>query len=158
MTSKRFISNIIYRLKRRYGTSVNIIELLDSSLNVETGEKTNTFDSVRVDRAVILPSRINREFVYDLSYIADNKEFTMGGMFDTTKRRILFDIKDIQGIDLKNKYLVSGQVRYDVLEVHEFDYATIVVCKQVTDHPLNNVIEVNAYSDLRILSQEATNA
>ena len=157
MNSKRFITNIIYRLKRRYGEVVDVLELTNSVLDTQTGEKTNTYDSVRVDRAIVLPSRINKEFVYDLSYIAASKDFTMGGLFDTTKRKILFDKADLTTWTLtNNQFLVTKDTRYEILEVHEFDYAFIAVGKQIVDHPLNNVINVNVYSYLGDMTQEVT--
>lgn len=156
MSRYRFITQVLYRLKRRYGQVVDIVHRTSSTTNLETGVKTVVRDSHRVNRAIVLPSLIHREFVYDLTFIATNKNFTYGGHFDTTQRRLIIDRKDLPS-DFEIKvgyYFISDGKRYEVKQVEEFEErrAYGIIGKESTDIETSNVVEVQTASDL-LLSQ-----
>lgn len=157
MNRLRFIAQVLYRLKRRYGEVVDIITRQSSTVNLETGVKTVTKTGVRVDRAIVLPSLIHREFVYDLTFIATNKNFTYGGHFDTQARQVIIDRKDIPDFEIKvGMYLVFSEKRYDIKQVEEFEENTayFIAAKQSIEHEPDNVINLAVASDL-LLSETA---
>ena len=91
----RQISVILYRVKRQFGLSVTIYQYTSQTNNVETGEITRNYNVLTVRRAPVLPDRIDRSFVYDLTFIAANNNFVEGGLFDRKTRVLLFDAKDL---------------------------------------------------------------
>lgn len=95
-TQSRFIkTQVIYPLKRRYGIPATFFRL-DSTINdVTTGKQKKFYTRVPVTRIIPLPQNIVRKFIYDLSFIAANKNFTYGGFFDWKQRIILVDGKDL---------------------------------------------------------------
>lgn len=146
----RFIKQILYSLKRAYGLPVEIVWRTSSTLNLETGKKTVTKDSVLVNRGIVLPSTIDREFVYDLSFIASNKNFTYGGLFDQTSRRVIIDRADLESdfeIEVGHYLIIAGK-RYEVEALNEFEHsaAYMIVAKQVTNIALENYIQRQLFS------------
>jgi hypothetical protein len=86
---------LIYKLKRTFGDKATFFRLRTNTNNVRTGVIAREYDSYTIWKAIILPAILDRSFVYDLAYIASNKNFTTGGYFDRTKRAIMIDAADL---------------------------------------------------------------
>jgi len=142
----RFIRRTLYSLKRRYGGSVTFHR--DSEvLDFETGKKAVTKTVWVIKRAIVLPSDVQPKFVYDLSFIANNKEFTMGGIFDAGPRRIILDSKDLLGyVPQDRDYFTFDGSRYNIVGVRRFEYNTgyIIVGQEVKGAPVREVHLVSA--------------
>jgi len=91
----RQISLILYRLKRNFGIAGTLRRPVTEGNDVRTGEVVITYESINIKRMIFLPRRNISDFVYDLSYIAANKNFTYGANFDTNDRWIIIDVKDL---------------------------------------------------------------
>ncbi len=100
MHGLQFIKQTIRSLKRQYGLPVTIIRITDTGTNVSTGQRTFTTISHQIKRVIWLPDRQERQFVYDLDYIARNKDFTTGMDFEKNERRLLIDANDLNGFDV----------------------------------------------------------
>jgi len=121
----------IYRLKRNYGLSCRIYRPEPDSYayDLETGRQQRVWDHIDVKRGIRLPAVIATKFVYDLSFIAANKNFTYGGFFNADTVLFIFDRKDliISGttiftVDSNSHIEVEGKLRYQVsksIEVEE---------------------------------------
>ena len=101
---------VIYRLKRTFGMLVTFYVPIKNEHNILTGQITRKYDEYKIRRAIVLPSTLDRSFVYDLAFIASNKNFTGGGYFDRNKRTIIIDSKDLPK-DLKPK--VKMHIEFD---------------------------------------------
>lgn len=157
MNRLKFISGVLYRLKRRYGVMLNLVHRTSSTVNRETGEKEVHRDSLRILRAIVLPSQVKREFSYDLAYIAAAKNFTYGGFFDTTERRIIIDVKDLPAdfeIEVGH-YVIYDRVRYDVKQVERFEdiRAFFITCKQSVAVDGTNIIEQSLTNETSLTSE-----
>ena len=95
LNNLRHINVILYRLLRSVGLPIVIRDGGSPSLNKQTGIQTKSFNSYTVQRALVLQGKELRDFVYDLSFIAANKNFTYGAFYDTTKRVFIIRRKDI---------------------------------------------------------------
>jgi hypothetical protein len=157
MNRLSFITKVLYRLKRRYGSVLDIVWRVSSTVNRETGEKVVVRDAHRVMRAIVLPSVIHREFSYDLAYIAAAKNFTYGGFFDTTERRFIVDARDLPtDFEIKiGQYLVYDRVRYDVKEVSRFEEnrAFFITAKQSEAVETANCIEVSLEDEISLTDE-----
>ena len=89
--------NILYQLKRQFGVSVTWKYPLTNDYDVTTGAVSRTYQTIKVRKTIVLPTRYTRDFVYDLAYIASNKNFTEGGYFDKTIRNFIVLKKDLKG-------------------------------------------------------------
>ena len=152
MNQLRFISRVVYRLKRRYGSIVDFYYRTSSTVNLETGQKTVVKDFFRVNRAIVLPSDIHREFRYDLTFIATNKNFTYGGHFDTSQRRIIVDRKDVPlGRELEvGQYCIYDGRRYELKQVEEFEERTsyFIVVKEDISHARTAILDESPETSL----------
>lgn len=152
MNDLRSIKTILYTLKRAYGLPINIVWRTESTPNLETGKKTVQQDSVSVDRAIILPATTNRNFVYDLVFIASNKNFTYGGFFDKNRRKVIIDRADLpRDFEIKiGHYLIINSKRYEVKNIDTFDVqaAYDLDVEQVDNIDLENQIKQVYYEDL----------
>jgi len=157
MNQLAFIKRIIYRLKRRYGSPINICWRTSSTVDRATGQKTVTKRGLRVERIIVLPSVIHREFSYDLAYIAAAKNFTYGGFFDTSERRFIVDTRDLPtDFEIKVGYwFVYDGKRYDVKQVERFEEnrAFFITGKQSEANDLENVIEVSIVHEISLTNE-----
>lgn len=130
-----FIRKILYRLKRRYGSQVDILYRKSSVTDRATGEKVVSKGGVRVKRMICLPSQVHKEFAYDLTFIANNKNFTYGGLYDTNQRRFIVDVRDLpRDFEITtDMWLIYDGVRYDVKQTQRFEenYGVSVLAEQV---------------------------
>ena len=95
MNNLRQISVILYRLKRDFGSPIQLRNPNTSSVNRETGVVDLSYDSISIPRAIVLPAKAVPSFVYDLSYLTANKNFSYGGFFGSHTRTIIVDGKDL---------------------------------------------------------------
>lgn len=157
MSRLAFISKVLYRLKRRYGNVVDIVWRESSTVNRDTGVKTVVKDSHRVQRMIVLPSQVHREFSYDLAYIAASKNFTYGAFFDTDTRRFIVDAHDLPAdFEIKPGYwFVYDKKRYDVKEAERFEEnrGWLVLGKQAQNVDPGNVIELHLFSEISLTSE-----
>lgn len=122
----------LYALKRQYGAPVVIYRLLTSKVNLETGEAgVNTF-ATRVKRAIVLPARLTREVVRNISLISADKLIVQGGGYDTAKKVFIIDRRDARSLVLsQDDWLVYGGRKYqfEKIEEMEFDSGWIITGK-----------------------------
>jgi len=93
MSQLRMIRQTIYALNREYGRAIVIVrptvterDFTEGCLEIET-------DKTKIRRAIVLPSAGQRDFDYDLSFIAANKNFTYGALFEKSARPIIIESK-----------------------------------------------------------------
>lgn len=150
----RYIRRIMYSLKRRYPQEVQLYRSTGETVNYQTGVKTRTTIKHTIKRGVLLPQNMTRNFSYDLSFIAANKEFTYGGLFDTSTRQVIVSRRDIPTdwpLDL-NSWLVMKHTRYELKEVREFEHNEVVVfvAKALTNAPPTEHHDVHVCDDLEL--------
>jgi hypothetical protein len=128
----------IYRLKRNYGLAGTIYRPDPDAyaFNVETGRQAREWAYVTIKRMIRLPAVIAKKFLYDLSFIAANKNFTYGGFFDVDAILFIIDRKDMGDFELDdNSFIwIENKNRYEVskfVEVEELA-AYMVNTKAVT--------------------------
>lgn len=137
----RFISKVLYRLKRRYGTKVSFIR--DSeTLNLETGKKSVSKTTWDFKHAIILPNTQSQQFVYDLAYIAGNKNFTEGAVFDSGHRKLILDAKDLGTYTPQQRdYWTYDNERWNIIKVQKFELNTgyVITGQRVEGSPVRDV-------------------
>jgi hypothetical protein len=121
----RQVTQIIYRLKRNFGGRVVIVQTGEYTSDLKTGKSSQATVMVEVRRAPILPAKQRRDFDYDLSFIAANKNFTYGGFFDKVDTIVIVDNHDLKDqtnrpVKLSNndKALIDGW-EYEIVDLTE---------------------------------------
>jgi len=141
----RFIRRAIYRLKRDFGFTVTLHKITNVALNLETGTKTRTTQFKKIQRAIILPARMFRSFVYDLSFIAAAKNFTSGGFFDPDEKVIIIDWQDVRDFTIDvDDYVVYDSKQFQVVSIRafEFDTAFFLRVRAVVGAPIDADLDV----------------
>jgi hypothetical protein len=129
----RRITQTLYMLKRQYGGTVCIYQMGDATVNHLIGVKNVPKTVTVVNRAIILPVKIAREVVKNISVISANKAFVVGGNFDTGTRMFIVEKKDANNLDLsESDYIMYRDRRYEVksFEEYEFDAAWVIIGKE----------------------------
>ena len=87
-------SNLLYQLKRQFGSSIDYVQLEKSEVDHDRG--TRTIERVVFPlRVVQLPASLMRKFVQDIGYLAANKNFTYGGLNDLQDVSFVLDPNDL---------------------------------------------------------------
>ena len=135
---------IIYTLKRTEGLRIQVINAGDTVINFKDGDVDRTYDTRIVKKAVILPNNSTRDFVYDLAYIAANKNFTSGGFFDKSIRTFLIDRKDLKDFAINlSSYIrvMKTDTVYNVKKIDDYedDAAYIIIAQHVDGFDLSDI-------------------
>jgi hypothetical protein len=146
------ITNAVYMLKHLYPTPVVLLTIDSSEVDATTGSRNLVKSWYHVRKAVVLTIEMKQKFIYDLAYVAANKNFTQGGWFNEDIRHVLIDQKDIGNIAIKAQMycLIENQVyRIDAVERFSdgpFKGATAFTCIGVDEQPIipvnNNLVMV----------------
>lgn len=87
--SRRNMQNILYRLRRTFRCEASLYFESEATKepNLETGEVPAASRSViKLRNFISFDETARRRFEYDLSFIAANKNFTYGGIFESGDR------------------------------------------------------------------------
>ena len=135
MNNLRQIRSALYRLKRNMGTTIVVVKVSAGTVNLQTGVITPSEVKTTVRHAVMLPQQTNREFAYDLAYIAVNKNFTYGADYDSSQRFCIVDRRDYAAIAqlTNNDYIEYRSVRWNVesVQLDEFDQHALLRLQSV---------------------------
>jgi hypothetical protein len=90
----RQVKNIVYQLKKDWGVAMDLRNQT-SVVDRRTGMTQKSYETISVRRGVLLPVKLTPSFIYDLSFIAANKNFTYGGLFGAGTRVVIVDGSDV---------------------------------------------------------------
>ena len=112
MNRLRQTRNLISKMKRNFGSGVVFRRYTINEQNVTTGKIDKVSVDTNIRRAIVLPIREIRKFIYDISYLAANKNFTYGGFFDVNDRVIIIDKKDLLLTPTLNDHVIVDGLLY----------------------------------------------
>jgi hypothetical protein len=116
-----FLSQTIYSLKNRYGAAATYRSFVSTSLNLDTGAIAQVAIEVSIAKLLVFPEKMARKFIYDLAYVAANKNFTYGGQFDEQQTLIAIDSRDLGVITPKvDDHLIIHSTRFEVKKVIDY--------------------------------------
>jgi len=126
---QRQMRQLLYPLKRERGEDIQIHQIDDNEVDLESGAITKSYLTYKIKKAIVLPVGIARTFVYDLAYIAANKNFTGGGLFDKMYTSVIIDLPDLPtGIVISlNDYCSISGVTYKVAASDVFEDAFYIL-------------------------------
>jgi hypothetical protein len=132
----RRIRSAIYTLKRLYGGTIYVYKKGLHATDITTGVKTSTGREVhKIDRAVIMPVKLERQQRQTTSIVASDSEFVYGGFFDSGARWFLIDPRDLpSGFEIdQDDYIIYNGKRYEIetIEDTEFDSLYRVLAKEL---------------------------
>jgi hypothetical protein len=113
MNTLRQIRQIVYRLKRDFGTAAVLLKTVSSGLDVETGAINRTVDRFPIRRAVLLPRRMVREFSKQGHVSEITKSYCLISRADLS-----VDINHGDVIEISNKKYSVAPVESDLSDVN----------------------------------------
>jgi hypothetical protein len=123
-------------LKRRFGTSATFVRIEETGVtNFTTGEMADNYlEKKDVRNVIFLPFALTRNFSYDLSYIAANKNFTYGGFYDVSTSTIICDQRDLKGFDLTiDSYVLVDCKRHEVKKIDQAYHDSSILIIQIVE-------------------------
>lgn len=96
---------LIYALKRKEGFAIQVIKTGNADIDACTGDLNIDLEIIDVRYVIMIDGSLMKSFVYDLSYIAANRNFTTGGYFSKDTQFFYIDRRD-----LKNKGLTEDDM------------------------------------------------
>jgi hypothetical protein len=95
MSNLRQIKSILYQLKKDYGVPMILRNQTEGIPDRKLGSYIKAYETISVRRGIWLPKNLKPSFVYDLAFVAANKNFTYGGLFGADTRVVIVDGKDV---------------------------------------------------------------
>jgi hypothetical protein len=111
-TKLRNIKLVLYRLKRDYGLRIHFYQLTSNEQDIITGRITRTYTILQIKRAIRLPKRLLRQYVFDIME---------GGYYDTKDCFIIIDSVDISIEPTLDDHCEFENQRYEIKAVKKFE-------------------------------------
>lgn len=157
----RMIQVAIYQLKKQYGAGpVDIYQHTTNSVDITTGEKTEDPSFLRIQKAVILPAKVERNIVSTISKISADKPFVYGGSYDRTRRMFLIDQKDAPELNLTpDDWLIYRGRKYDIasFEAFEYDSLWVIIAHELLGERAKQVHQVYVHDAMPLSNESSTN-
>lgn len=119
MGNIRQLRNILYQLKKDWGVPMSFRNPTEAEPDRKVGTILTSYQILKIRRGIWLPVKLTPAFVYDLSFIAANKNFTYGGLFGANTRVVIVDGNDVPNTFTvkENTQLIVDKVVYVVKNV-----------------------------------------
>lgn len=134
------MSTALYKLKRDYGEGIDVYRSLGETVDLATGKKVSIKTKQHVRRAILLPSRVARDFVKQAGYAGNITNAKYQGLFDSSQRQIVIDKTDLHD-QFKTlttaDWIIFNHIRWEISEIDEFEQniAYWLLVKQVKGAP-----------------------
>lgn len=120
---RREMRLMLYSLERKWGVPADLYKITVGTPNFETGGKATTLAKYHIPKFITHGVQFDQKFEYDLSFLAANKNFTYGGVYQPGDRFAIVNSESLNGVVLDMKdYFVYGGLRYAIQRLQQIDY------------------------------------
>lgn len=110
---------VLYTLKRKYRQFAEVWIPTKNTPNLKTGIADRRYNIIELSQVIVADMSAVRDFVYDLTYIAANKNFVYGAMFDKDTRTFIIDYSDLPvGFEWQQDYEIVWRDRVYTTVAH----------------------------------------
>ena len=118
---------VLYRIRRSFRSEATLHHVTEASTTPDliTGDvPVSNVTTIELRAFITFDESARRRFEYDLSFIAANKNFTYGGVFETGDRIGILQYVDVgEDFDLTDRhYIVFDSVKYKPFKFVKLDY------------------------------------
>lgn len=113
----KFVIETIKSFIRDYGSTVTWVTTGTITRNLLTGDPVKDETKTVIKRALIMPEHVGRKFSYDLSFIAANKNFVLGGFFDKGEVAVIFLTSQLPADFDLNDFVEFQDSRYNIKDI-----------------------------------------
>lgn len=113
---RRDMRKVLYRLRRRWGVPGTLYQVDPGTLDLDTGQTTDVKTKYDIPNLLTWTVSEQFKFEYDLAFVAANKNFTYGAVFEIGDRIAILDAVYLpKGFKIReNDYVVYNARRYDL--------------------------------------------
>ena len=154
----RNVKLALYRMLRYSGVPMSVYTETGSGLNPETGRETVSRVYVHLRRCITFSVKQTTRFEYDLSFVAANKNFTYGGLFNVGDRVFILMSEHLPedfSISVENTFIIFDNAKWDIAAFEKIDHdAGYIISARKTEgssRKTEHLITVN-----QVLSVEQT--
>ena len=119
---------------------------------MQTGKRTPTIVTKKVNKAIILPATAQLKFEYG----GIDPNFKYGALFDTALRQIIIDAQDVIDFEIEtDDYFIWDAERWQVAKVTDMEFGTgyTIIARMVEGSPRHMVEEITLESQLQLTSE-----
>jgi hypothetical protein len=124
----KFISKVVYDLKRQFPTEVVFKKFGPTSVDTSTGKVVRSSTDVTIKRGILLPRNLSLETGGRTGSLA------YGGGLDITESRLILDKRDIPStlkVEKKDKIYVGGK-DWEIADIEKYaDKALLLIIKEL---------------------------
>lgn len=121
MSKLVFVSRVINRLRIRYGVPMDYYYPTTNIFDVASGGVSRTYSVLNMKKVLILPTSLQRDFDYDIAFLAANKNFTFGAFFDKDNVVVLIKYADLLGhIPKLEDHVIYLNKKWQVKKAQEY--------------------------------------
>ena len=155
MIGLNHVKESVMRLTARKGVPLWFYSVVNGAMSTTTGQANRQFTVIPIRRVIVLPIDGTRNFDYDLSFIAANKNFTFGAYFDKGAFLTAIEYKALRGIvPTLNDFAIVGQQQYEVKRVASYPDQQLYVIG--FEGVKNKYPQKFAYAETRLSVEVAT--
>ncbi len=111
----------LYKLKKAFGSPIDIYTLVSSTTDVRTGETVIQTKVTHVRWAIILPDmQTRKQLMRKMAAGTEaSRDFTAAGSYDRSQRKVIIDSRDTPGLTelTADDWIVFKGDRYQIVEV-----------------------------------------
>lgn len=151
---RREVKSLLYSLERQWGVRADLYLVTKGAPDFDTGQTTDVKTVIDLPKFVSFQVTEGQKFEYDLSFVAANKNFTYGNLFEVGDRVGFISAKYLpDGFELgENDYIVYRAERYDVKRWDELDVEAglILHLRHLEGTEPGQILSIKVFSDLTI--------
>jgi hypothetical protein len=123
---KKTLRRVIYRLKWKFGRPADLYRDVPGEYDPKTGQRPLQQSKIHIDRMIVFPGLIQRDFFFSISVIRANSQFVTGGDVALDDRQFIVDSKDLpKGYEIRDAdYIVMDNQRWDLKTIEMIDEGT----------------------------------
>jgi hypothetical protein len=150
----RVLRQIMYQLKRGYGTAGALYRITPGTTNLETGQKSITRVKYSIDRMVVLPFKFTSQGFYGSALLKAGREFSYGGFQEQDLKYVIVDGLDLpEGFEvLPEDYLIFEHKKFEIVNIEKLEdgLGYKLVANFLRGSIPNEVHEASIYQSIRL--------
>lgn len=153
----------LYKLKRAFGSPIDIYKLLSSTTDVRTGEAVIQTRVIHVKQAIVLPTvQIRKQLMRKMAAGTEaSRDFTAAGSYDRSERKVIIDSRDTPGLRelTADDWIVFKARRYQIVEVEcpDTDFTWLLTIRQQLGEVPQQTLSLKSDDLVSLTDSEGTN-
>lgn len=154
MKQTRFIRRLLYTLKRGYGFAITLHKITDETQNYQTGKKIVTIQTQKINKAIILPAHMQRQFESE----SQPANFKYGALYDASMRQVIIDVIDLGDFNIEiDDYIIHDERRWQVSHYYKLElYSAYVLYVKAVEGAIRHLVEEVSLETNLIITQEVS--